>query len=261
MPFRTKDFLLFLLTVAFILVGITATLQSDISKRSTSSSFSALLVSSEEVTYEAVLPEAAALDRTGRLTLLREKIAALVLDSPAVENPVVLTEEVVEEKAVVPSAVLYCPRYTAITPVWEPTGLRFEVVEGARLVYREVAAVPLVVENATGTSAAMSGPARTLVLQLPLRGAPLATKTCLHSDVVGIATDGSLIRNNEQALYRVFGAETLVGYALDGFPIYGVSTAVTDECGGSSASGEYRYYLSAEREGVLGCFGGVPVTL
>jgi hypothetical protein len=259
MPFRTKDFFVFLLTVAFLVVGITATVQSDIAKRSSDSSLSALVVSSEEVTYEAVLDDAVDMDRPSRLSSLRDKIASLVLDEPVEE--VVVPDVVVEEEVVVPGAVLYCSRFSTTAPAWQATGLKFEVVEGARLVYREVAGIPAVTISASGTVSVIPALTREVVLQLPLRAAPLATKTCIHTDVVGIATDGSLIRNNEQALYRVFGAETLVGYALDGFPIYGVSAAETDECGGSTASGEYRYYLNAEREGVLGCFGGVPVTI
>lgn len=260
MPFRTRDFLLFLLTVAFLVVGITATVQGDIAKRTSSSTFSALVVSSEEVTYEAVLPETTDINRSGRLAALREKIAALVLVTPAKTEVEVVPEETVEEEVVTAGAVLYCPRYAAITPDWVPTGLQFEVVEGARLLYREIAAVPAATENSSGTMPTITA-TKDVVIQLPLRSAPLTTKTCLATDVIGVAMDGSLIRNNEQALYRVFGPETLIGYALDGFPIYGMSTAVTDECGGTAASGEYRYYLHSDRDGVLGCFGGVPVAL
>jgi hypothetical protein len=84
----------------------------------------------------------------------------------------------------------------------------------------------------------------------------------LPTDVVGIAQDGSLIRESEMALYGVFGGETLVGYALDGFPIYGSNPgAATDHCGGMMVGGQYRYYLSPERDSVINCFAGVPVTL
>ena len=90
----------------------------------------------------------------------------------------------------------------------------------------------------------------------------MAGASCLSSDIVGIALDGSLIRNGEHTLYSIFGAETLVGYALDGFPIYGaIGAPVTDNCGGTAMAGEYRYYLSSERTGVIGCFSGESVTL
>jgi hypothetical protein len=68
-----------------------------------------------------------------------------------------------------------------------------------------------------------------VVLQLPLPFGPQG-KTCLSYDVVGVALDGSLIRNNEHSLYQVFGSETLIGYALDGFPIYGLNKSSAARC-------------------------------
>ena len=81
------------------------------------------------------------------------------------------------------------------------------------------------------------------------------------SDVIGIALDGSLIKNNEYSLYSIFREETLIGYALDGFPIYGQSEVSTDECGGILADNQYRYYLSKERKAVLYCYSGTPVEI
>jgi hypothetical protein len=69
------------------------------------------------------------------------------------------------------------------------------------------------------------------------------------------------MRNNELALYTVFGPDTLVGYSLDGFPIYGPSTVATDSCGGAMVGGVYRYVLSAERPGLLTCFAATPARL
>jgi hypothetical protein len=78
---------------------------------------------------------------------------------------------------------------------------------------------------------------------------------------VGVAKDGSLIRNNEARLYGIFGEQTLVGYALDGFPIYGISESVVDACGGVSVAGQYRYQLSVERENIINCFAAKPIAL
>ena len=101
-----------------------------------------------------------------------------------------------------------------------------------------------------------------VVIQLPLRSVPLGTASCLPTDVVGIAKDGSLIRNSEVTLYAVFGADTLIGYALDGFPIYGARSGVAlDECGGTGAIGQYRYYLEAERGYILNCFASEPISI
>ena len=99
------------------------------------------------------------------------------------------------------------------------------------------------------------------VLQLPINSVQSNTKTCLKTDIVGIALDGSLMRNGEDKIYKIFGGETLLGYALDGFPIYGLNTEETDSCGGTSVLGAYRYYLSDKRAGLIGCFSGSPIEL
>ncbi len=85
-------------------------------------------------------------------------------------------------------------------------------------------------------------------------------EVCLPSDVIGIAKDGSLIRNNEVSLYKIFSSDTLIGYALDGWPIYGLSSGINSgSCGESKIAGGYVYYLSDDRETVLNCFISTPV--
>ncbi len=259
MPFRTRDFLVFMLTVAFLIVGIASTASMDIKMRSQESA----VINSEateegEIVYQAVLPESEPDTRQSRLEALREKISNLVLSTPKEPEPEVEeTRPEVEDSPslVVNNEINLCPVYQAIEPNWSSGNLLFEIVEGARIIYRSV-----VVDQVVG-STTTSVPGREVVLQLPLRTFPLAEITCLGTDVVGVALDGSLIRNDEDSLYKVFGGETLIGYALDGFPIYGQSEIKTDECGGSAVSGEYRYYLSSERSGVLGCYGGIPTSL
>ncbi len=69
------------------------------------------------------------------------------------------------------------------------------------------------------------------------------------------------------------GGDTLVGYALDGFPIYNPLPgtkedidAALDSCNGLTVNGEYRYYArTADQAGstrnyLLGCYSGVPTT-
>ena len=137
---------------------------------------------------------------------------------------------------------------------WSASGLRIDEVEGGRLIYREVAGEPL---------ASTSEPVVTkdIVLQLPIRSTRLANNSCISTDVIGIAKDGSLIRNTEASVYQVFGPDTLVGYALDGFPIYGASSLSTDECGGTLVNGQYRYQISTARDRIINCYAGAPVTI
>ena len=259
MPFRTRDFALFLLTVAFLIVGITSTVHTDLIGENNMASV-AVFEESESVTYEAALPEEIADPRPSRLASLKEKIAGLVLSpvrEEVIEEPAPENEEVVE----VAGEILLCSNYSAPKSVsWQPQGLKFEVVEGARLIYREGAVAPATVNELGETVPGL--PIKTVLLQLPLRSFPVSAETCLSSDIIGVALDGSLIRNTEQSLYTIFGADTLLGYALDGFPIYGTNESMkTDSCGGATVAGSYRYYLSTERAGMISCFGGEPAVL
>lgn len=179
--------------------------------------------------------------RKKRLEALAAKIANISI--PAVEEPEPEVKVETEDPDMVGEVVL-CNNYQKYNGLWSAAGLQFEVVEGARLLSRT-----------TDTESE-------LVLQLSLFSTPYGNSSCLKTDVVGIALDGSLIRNNDYKLYGIFSSETLLGYALDGFPVYGLNSAKnTDKCGGASTNGQYAYYLDKDREGVVGCFAGTPVTL
>lgn len=261
MLFRTRDFLLFLLTTAFLVIGIASTIGIDLSVARQKASLISFQDNGAEVIYSAVLPDPEPETRTPRLSELKNKVVAFLGVNKDIFT--VPEEEVVVEEPVAKvdeGSILNCPSYGPVSVSWSPKDLNFEIVEGARIVYRDVLP-PAIVSTPSSTEVLPTFSVRDVVLQLPLWTVPLAKKTCLNSDVVGIALDGSLIRNNEQGLYGVFGETTLVGYALDGFPIYGLSSQKTDNCGGSSISGEYRYFLSKDREGVLGCFSGVPTQI
>lgn len=253
-----------------MLVGITGTLVRDRSKDlDTKSPPLDLSNINESAVHEAVLSdEPKEESRADRLSSLKTKIANLsASDSVAsveIEPELVMDEEDASEVSDVEESDLdlqggeidLCGSYQEILPAWSPEGLEFEVVEGVRVVYRDIG-------GSAGADATTGGAVfsnRETVLELPLRIRPVAVKSCIQSDVIGIALDGSLIRNDEYGLYGIFGKDTQIGYALDGFPIYGTNDGVrTDACGGTIDLGEYRYYLSAEREGVLGCYSGVPV--
>ena len=113
-----------------------------------------------------------------------------------------------------------------------------------------------------GTSTVPSAPTVTDIFSLPLRSTPLAFTSCIKDDIVAVSQTGVIIRNSDYIKYQGSGEATLIGYTLDGFPLYGRTNSITtDACGGAMIDGGYRYYLSAERKGVLGCFAGIPVAL
>jgi len=149
-----------------------------------------------------------------------------------------------EENNSVSGKIKTCSEQIKLGSSWVASGISFN----------EVGAVREVIKTDLNTGAEKT------VAWLPAFKSSGGAENCLNSSVVGIALDGSLIRNNENSLYSIFSKETLLGYARDGFPIYGLNnTAKLDTCGGVMEGGQYRYYLSAERDGVLGCFSAAPI--
>src|SRR3989344_4192178 len=199
MPFRTRDFMLFLLAVAFLVVGITATVEEDLSSRSQSAAVVSFATDTEVASYEAVVPPAREVPRASRLAELRAKIADFVFpETPVAEEEVVVEET--EEAPVVPGSIVLCGNYHTINPSWSPAGLQFEIVEGARLVYRETEKA---VVDEFGVSSVM--PEREVVAQLPLRGAPQASKSCIPTDL-----DRLVYRETEKAVVDEFGVSSVM---------------------------------------------------
>jgi hypothetical protein len=153
---------------------------------------------------------------------------------------------------------LLCADYELIAAVqtWPAREIQRAEREGSRVYYTTGAA--RATSSATTSTVTLT---ETVLLQLPMQFVPVGPKQCIPTPVIGIALDGSLIKNQESSLYRLFTNETLIGYALDGFPIYGLSEAATDECGGRIVQGQYRYELADTRPTIINCFNGVPQTV
>ena len=270
---RTRDFFLFLLTVGFLVLCIGLAVTEDLGLGREKENVKEKLVfatdSGDEVA--AVVVESLPTARAQKLAQMREKIAASAgqsisavneadeegVEVASTETNVATTTASSEEK------IWYCDVVSKTTAV-SIAGAKFKEVEGARVVYQDgplVPTTPTVVASGSPAGSLMAS-SEIVVLELPLRTTPLSSASCIPSDVVGIALDGSYIRNEEYAVYAVFGGETLVGYALDGFPIYGQNnTVATDRCGGSMLEESYKYYLSKDREAVLGCYAGAAISL
>jgi hypothetical protein len=269
MLFSSRNFLLYLLSIGFLVIAIVSTLAVKTDQIG-SSKLPALdsEVSSTDMVYSAVTSTSSNLDRVARATELRNKISAsgiaAELSAPAVSTVAEpsINEDAAEVDDLSPQAVAAkgsiatCSEYSEFTSPWDAQDLQFAVVEGARLIYRDTV-VPVVV----GTSTLSEEVERVVYAQLPLFSVPGGEPQCVETDVIGIAMDGSLIRNNEQNLYAVFGAETLIGYALDGFPLYGTTKLPLDVCGGMVVNGQYRYHLAADRDSVINCFSGQAIRL
>ncbi len=258
--FRTRDYAVMLSLIGFLMVAIVFTARDSLPFNLGGSQGAAVFnTHDEEPNYSATVAEDGKLSREERIAQLKKAIAGRDTIFATRET----TPEVVEEVPEVPEPTEdeeakenRCGGYLAYSGSWSASGLIIEEVEGARLVYRPGKEVA---PSASSTTPAP--PSREIVAQLPVRSAPLSSQSCITMDVIGIAKDGSLIRNNEIGMYMVFGAETLVGYALDGFPIYGRSSEKTDICGGVMVGGQYRYQLTDERETMINCYAGTPVSI
>ena len=261
---RTRDLFLVLTAIAFLCMAIGVTVFSKLQNTdSVGTDLQPAVVHSGE--YGAEVATAENFSRAQKLQTMRDKIAASEQLSITAPEP----EEILEElpatttasssEVAVTTEVQLCPGYAASSVNWSPVGIQIEEVEGARLVYKE----QVVTESVgTGTSTeTQTATVRDILVQLPVRNFPAAAASCISSDVIGIATDGSLIRNNEAGVYGIFGSNTLVGWALDGFPIYGSSAAAGDACGGVMAAEGYRYQISAQRDTIIHCFSATPIRL
>jgi hypothetical protein len=267
--FRTRDLLLISTVVFFLFFAIGVTVWSQYSTNpSVSNPVILAEVGSQEYTAEVYVRDTQS--REERLDEMRKKIADsgdLSFSTPVSDLNTDLIVEAPEENTVSAlerseAVMQQCPGFTEYVGVWPVEGVSIDVVEGARLVYQDIVSeYELAPTTATSGTVLPPDTQRDVLLQLPIRTASMPGISCLASDVIGVAKDGSLIRNNEASLYGVFGSNTLIGYTLDGFPIYGMADFAGDACGGQTVNGQYGYYLSANRKEILNCFVAVPISL
>lgn len=257
---RTRDYFLLLVVIVFLLVAIGTTTITHNWAAVENNNTEVTFVSDTPTEFSAVVAGDMKTERTERLFALREKIQSdtnlSLYEQPEPEEQPV-EEVLTSEDALNLTQEIQCSGYTNTTPVWSPTGLKVEEIEGLRLVYRENAPPAQLGSSSTIAIA----PSKDILLKLPVRSISQGARNCLPSVVIGITLRGSLIKNTDATLYAPFSEETILGYALDGYPIYGTSAAPTDACGGRNVSGQYRYQLSSERETILNCYSGTPVKI
>jgi hypothetical protein len=256
---RTRDFVLFLGLVAFLLVGIGTTLVRDeMVSPAAPAGAAAVITATAPGETPAFLASPPVDVRAARLARLREAIVQEAgtdaLASPPAKPAAPSTEPSAPETSAspVPTEPYWrCESFErlSISP-WR--GAAIKEIEGARIVYRKN-------EESLSSASGAAAPPRETLLQLPIFTHPSPSPSCIGTDIVGVALDGAFIRNDEHALYAVFGPETLIGFALDGFPIYGTNDTISlDRCGGAVVGGGYRYHLSSRRAAVIGCFAAAP---
>lgn len=252
--FRTRDLVIYISVLVFFVSAIGYTVVNDLQFTSRAV---ATPVSFPESSQTASVTMAAAtstqsadeIDRAANIARIRDKIAqgaGKIAGAPitltSVDAP---TFDVTTNTRQGERAVSWCEvprRIDDVRADWNAEDIVITEVEGARVVLQK-------------RSATSSVPR----IQLPVQQTPTAGASCLAHEIIGITLDGDLIHNNDVALYATTPADIQIGYALDGFPIYGVdSTAPLDRCGGYEHNTGYRYHVRADENFILGCFAGTP---
>lgn len=262
---RTRDFLLFVVVFVFILSGIVVTVASDIKSERPKTEKQLPLAATEGSELSAAT-STKEIDRARNLMALREKIlrgeGEIIQGAPVFTSvdtpPEAPKEEVIPEDIVGARSAQYCAQrsYSATALLWGSTRASLRSAEGVRLVI-----LPKRISETSGSST-VTKMIEATVLQLPLYPIELASPACLDSEYVGVALDGSLINNDEAWRYRNYSPDSVIGYARDGFPIYGpgVDEDTLDACGGFNEGAGYRYHIRQNELFVLGCFAGVPAS-
>jgi hypothetical protein len=238
---RTRDIMLATLFLGVVLIAVVFVVVSTINKKNTSSFGIIDTVPIETAMVVTALSEKNTVDV---IDGWRKRLKDFKIPSPAVVDTHIETNT--DTRDLLQSEIKKCTNYALYTK--NVPQLNSYIAEGAR-VYTSI------METGVGYE-------EQVFLVIPVRDWFIKGSNCLQSDVVGIATNGLLIKNNQINTYNIFGSETLIGYALDGYPIYGLANNDgIDECGGKQVGEGYHYYLTSDRQTVLQCFRAQPAKL
>lgn len=262
---KSRDFLLYVVVFCFIVIGIVFTIANDTRQKTGSESTPS--VATTEGTELGAFLATDSIDRARNLALLKEKIAegqGVISQGPPVMTSVDTPTTTERDDDINQDSPAFLGERTVqrcqiqspdtISATWPDTGVSIRATEGARLVQEtaEVAAT-------SGSSTATTTSLRTLI-QLPTLPYKETVPRCIDSEIIGIAVDGTLIKNADTWRFRTVPASGLIGYARDGFPIYGAAddTYELDACGGTIVNGVYAYHLRSDELFILGCFAAMP---
>lgn len=256
---RKRDFILFILCIVFLVLAIGSTYLYQNNTLPFADTISVDFSYDERSLEGAASPEVTE-DRTATIARLKEKIAEGAGLNQGVPNLDAIPET--PEAAPVPSGTRTVQRCTPAVDdtlriaSWPKTGVSVKAVEGVRL----VSEARVVAKQSTSSSSTSLTTIDTPLLQLSLVQLRNPNDSCIAGEIIGVTPAGALIKNGDASLYAGFSEVMLIGYALDGLPIYGVKsdTASLDACGGESQVAGYRYYLRAEDDFMLGCYAGTP---
>jgi hypothetical protein len=264
---RTRDVVVFVGALLVVLFGIALTLVFDARSSLNERSFITYFEVGTTSEYTAYAPEDM-LDRSSIIERLRSALGSLqreVEPEPSVEESPSRASDEPLERPESPYGVLACggddTQHVALR--WPASNVEIRTLGAFRsFVHMQTQALP--VSTLATTSSSSTLPRIETSLQeetlISFLAAPSihATASCVPGDIVGVTVVGTLMRNADASFYKGYGAEYLIGYARDGFPIYGYYQGAVDACGGYNHASGYRYTVTSDRPYLVGCFMGTP---
>jgi len=249
---RTRDLVLFVLCLLVLFLAILVTLPT----RSGGSLATIDFSEDAPTTEDATAPTTVTPDYASNIDRLKALIASgKVTVTP---QPDTFLDDIPETETDVPVppvqlAVSYCLYADDTLPfisVWPQQGTSLTVSGGTR--------VFAATETITPVGSTTPEQVVKQLLAMPVTPARLALPACVPSAIVGVTVSGAPIFNENASIWAGVAAGTLIGYARDGFPIYGRYDGEVDACGGYMAPDGYRYAVAANRSYVIGCYAAAP---
>jgi hypothetical protein len=146
----------------------------------------------------------------------------------------------------------------SVMSLWPRSSVTIVVQDGVRSVVYE--SESSAVASSTATTSLLQPPAvvtKTLV-RMEMYPNKQPSATCVAGDIIGVTISGALLSNSDAQFYRQSSVDQLLGYAKDGFPVYGLYAGEVDSCGGYMHPEGYRYTIREGSSFILGCYAGIP---
>ncbi len=261
---RTRDFLLFVTALVFLIMVVFYTVQTkDQGALSVSDEVDFSAAEVQDITISGVPKNDS---RADRLADLQKKIAAgegQLISAPPVFTSVDSPDTVSFDESVVStgtvasiSPVQYCGN--AIPHIktndW-PNQPRLAVAIDVSVQFD----TQLIQKVGSSTQSVLVTDVYTT---LPIRTIRSNFDSCLPDTTIGVTTNGLPLLNTDAWQYQAVPGGVKIGFARDGFGIYGPITPKEelDDCGGQYVNGTYQYHVS-NTENIISCFAGIPVDL
>lgn len=270
---RSRDLVIFVCVLLFLCLGILIThLKATYFPLFLGSPVVFNLEANAPTTFVAIAPSKTN-NRASTIERLKNALALnteVIRVNPSVETDTALTatetSEEQDDTSVVDTnaRILSCGTTDdslALMSEWPRSAVRIEVKDGMRMIVHrdEKTALVLFATSTASTSEIIQNePVVTTLLEMEMYPRVQGTSACVPSTIIGVTSLGALLSNSDASFYKNTASDVLIGYARDGFPVYGVYEGIVDDCGGYMHGEGYRYTIRKDRNFVLGCFVAVP---